>query len=98
MAAAQQMSIQVHVTGNEVTRISHKSGKPYTNAEAYASIPGVLYPQRFTFYCETQAQVPQAGVYECYLEVSVKNDNLDFRCDPRQGRRIGDAPATKQSA
>jgi hypothetical protein len=89
-------SIQVHVTGNRDTRISAKSGKPYTQAEGYAILPGIPYPQRFKFYCETEAQVPAPGIYECYLEISIKNDNLDFRCDPRQGRRVGDVP--KQTA
>ena len=84
--------MQVMVTGMRDTRISAKSNKPYTQAEGYAMIPGIPFPQRFKFYCETEQQVPQPGIYECALEITVKNDNLDFRCDPRQGRRVGDLP------
>lgn len=98
MAAPARFTIQVQVTGNEETRISNKSGKPYTQAEAFASIPGIQYPQRFKFYCETPNQVPQAGFYECEVELSIKNENLDFRVDPRQGRRIADAKSPAQTA
>lgn len=98
MAAPVRMSIQVQVTGNEETRISNKSGKPYTQAEAFASIPGIQYPQRFKFYCETPNQVPRAGFYECEVQLSIKNDNLDFRVDPRQGRLIADVKSPAQTA
>ena len=82
--------VAVQVTGHEETRISPNSGKPYTQAEAYASLPGSLYPQRFKFYCATPKEVPHPGFYECEVTFSIRNENLDFRCDPRQGRRLPD--------
>lgn len=92
MTSSVPASIQVLITGNRVTRVSNKTGKPYTQAEGFATLPNVPYPQLFQFYCETEAQVPAPGIYEVALQISIRDNNLDFRCDPRQGRRVGDVP------
>ena len=87
---SKSLVLQVQVTGNEETRISPRTNKPYTQAEAFVMLPGIPYPQRFRFYCATQSEVPRAGFYECEVEISIKNDNLEFRCDPRRGTRVAE--------
>jgi len=96
MAAPSPMVIQVQVTAQQRSGNSQK-GNPYIMVEAYASLPGIPYPQRFMFYCGAQNEVPQPGFYECDVQVSVKNDRLDFQVDPRQARRMQEPQAAKSA-
>lgn len=86
------MVINVEVTGNARSGTAAKSGKPYCMFEGYVYLPNVPYPQKSSFYAETQQQVPQPGVYECDVLVDVRDGRLEFTCDPRQGRRKNTPP------
>lgn len=83
-----QMTIKVEVTGQYRSGTAAKSGKPYFMCEAFAHLPGVPYPQKFTFYAAAQNEVPQVGLYECDVMASIKDDRINFEVDPRQGRRV----------
>jgi hypothetical protein len=83
-----QMTIKVEVTGQFRSGTAAKSGKPYFMCEAFAHLPGVPYPQKFSFYASAQNEIPQVGTYECDVMASIKDDRINFEVDPRQGRRI----------
>ena len=89
-------SIKVETTGNYRSGIAAKSQKPYFMCEAYAHMPGVPYPQKFTYYAAAQNEVLQAGMYECDLQFSIKDDRINIEIDPRQGRRVS-APVASVS-
>lgn len=93
-----QMTIKVEVTGQYRSGIAKASGNPYFMCEAFAHLPGVPYPQKFTFYAAAQIEVPQAGLYECDVMASIKDDRINFDVDPRQGRRVSTAPAAASAA
>lgn len=88
------MTIKVEVTGQYRSGIAAKSQKPYFMCEAFAHLPGVPYPQKFSFYAAAQTEVPQVGVYECDVMASIKDDRINFEVDPRQGRRISTPQAS----
>lgn len=88
---SQQMTIKVEVTGQYRSGIAAKSQKPYFMCEGFAHLPGVPYPQKFSFYASAQNEIPQVGLYECDVMASIKDDRINFEVDPRQGRRISSA-------
>lgn len=93
-----QMTIKVEVTGQYRSGVAAKSGKPYFMCEGFAHLPGVPYPQKFTFYAAAQNEVPQAGLYECDVMASIKDDRINFEVDPRQGRKVTPAATRVQAA
>lgn len=94
-----RMSIKVEVTGQFRSGTAAKSGKPYFMCEAFAHLPGVPYPQKFSFYAAAQNEIPQVGTYECDVMASIKDDRIAFEVDPRQGRRVSSSqPAPVKAA
>lgn len=91
------ITIKVEVTGQFRTGIAQKSQKPYFMCEAFAHLPGVPYPQKFSFYASAQNEIPQVGTYECDVMASIKDDRIAFEVDPRQGRRVS-SPAVQPAA
>lgn len=91
------MLIKVTTTGQSRTGISAKN-KPYTMATAYAHLPNVPFPQEFSYYCESAAQVMPAGEYECQVVLSIKDGRIAVEVDPRQGRHLAQAPAAVKAA
>lgn len=79
----------VEVTGAVTRRgIAAKSQKPYALYQAFVHLPGYPYPQEGSFYAEGDANVPQAGVYECDYSFTMKDGRVVLSdIDPRQGRR-----------
>jgi hypothetical protein len=80
--------VKVEVTGQFRSGIAQKSQKQYFMCEAFAHLPGVPYPQKFSFYAAAQNEIPQVGTYECDVMASIKDDRINFEVDPRQGRRV----------
>lgn len=89
------MTIKIETTGNFRTGTAAKSGKPYWMAEAFAHLPGVPYPQKFSYYAASQNEVLPVGHYECDISCSIKDDRINFEVDPRQGRRISSSQPTQ---
>ena len=83
-----QITIRVETTGNSRSGTAAKSGKPYWICEAFAFLPNVPYPQKFSYYAGASNEVLPAGHYECDVMCSIKDDRISFEVDPRQGRRI----------
>lgn len=92
------LTVRVITTGNKRSGVAAKSGKPYTMAEAYAQLPGVPYPQKFTYYCSSPSEVLPAGEYECDVLIDIKDDRFSIEVDPRQGRRISTPSAAPSRA
>lgn len=82
------MTLKIETTGNFRTGMAAKSGKQYWMCEAYAHLPGVPYPQKFSYYASAQNEVLPVGHYECDIIASIKDDRVSFDIDPRQARRI----------
>lgn len=82
------MEITVLVTASCTYR-SGTSGKgnPYTMAEAFAVLPGVDFPQKFSYYCQDVREVLPQGEYLAPVTGEVKDGRLVFNVDPRQARR-----------
>lgn len=82
------MEITVLVTASCSYR-SGTSGKgnPYTMAEAFAVLPGVDFPQKFSYYCQDVREVLPQGEYLAPVTGEVKDGRLVFNVDPRQARR-----------
>ncbi|TBU73714.1 propanediol utilization protein [Phytopseudomonas daroniae] len=91
------MTIKIVTTGNFRTGVAAKSGKPYTMAEAYAHLPGVPFPQKFSYYCTQPSEVLAAGEYEADLILGIKDERITVEVDPRQARKLP-APAARQTA
>ncbi len=91
-------TIKVEVTGQYRSGTAKASGKPFFMCEAFAHLPGVPYPQKFSFYAAAQNEVPQPGTYECDMNFSIKDDRLSIEIDPRQGRRVNTQPSSGPSA
>jgi len=89
------MTIKVETTGRFRSGIAAKSGKPYFMCEAFAHLPNVPYPQKFSYYAASQSEVLPVGLYECDVVCSIKDDRINFDVDPRQGRRISQHPPVK---
>lgn len=85
-------TLKVEVTGVNRTGTAQKTGKPYCMFQAFVHLPHVPYPQMTDFYAETPQQVPQPGVYDCDVQVQVRDGRLQFDMDPRQGRRVNIPP------
>lgn len=91
------MTIKVETTGQFRSGIAAKSGKPYFMCEAFAHLPGVPYPQKFSYYAAAQTEILPVGIYECDVMASIKDDRINFEVDPRQGRRISSPVAAAAS-
>lgn len=91
------MTLRIETTGNFRTGMAAKSGKQYWMCEAFAHLPGVPYPQKFSYYAAAQNEVLPVGHYECDITCSIKDDRVSFDIDPRQARRIS-APQPAQVA
>lgn len=92
------LTMKVTTTGNSRTGISSKN-KPYTMAEAYAHLPGVPFPQKFSYYCTQPSEVLPAGEYEADVILGVKDERITVELDPRQARKLpASAPARVQAA
>lgn len=76
------------------------AGKPYCMAEAFAVLPGVEFPQKFSYYCTDRSQVLPQGEYLAPVSGEVKDGRLVFNVDPRQARRkpAADKPAAAPAA
>lgn len=85
------LTMKITVTGNSRTGISAKQ-KPYTMAEAYAHLPGVPFPQKFSYYCTQPSEVLPAGEYEADVILGVKDERITVELDPRQARKLPAAP------
>ena len=95
MSNAPAMVIRVEVTGRYRSGISAKQ-KEYCMYEGFVHMPNCPYPQKASFYAENVSQVPQTGMWECDIIADVRDGRLQFEVDPRQGRKLVQAP--KQSA
>ncbi len=82
------MTLKIETTGNFRTGMAAKSGKQYWMAEAYAHLPGVPYPQKFSYYCASANEVLPVGHYECDIVAAIKDDRVSLEIDPRQARRV----------
>lgn len=83
-----QLVIKFETTGNYRSGTAAKSGKPYFMCEAFAHLPGVPYPQKFTYYAASQQEVLQAGTYEGDIQGRIKDDRLELFIEPSQARRV----------
>jgi len=93
------MTIKITTTGNSRSGTAKGSGKPYTMAEAYAHLPGVPFPQKFSYYCTQQSEVLPAGEYEADVILGIKDERITVEVDPRQARKLPSAaPARVSSA
>ena len=92
------LTMKITTTGNYRSGIAKGSGKPYTMAEAYAHLPGVPFPQKFSYYCTEPSEVLQAGEYEADLSIGVKDERITIDIDPRQARKLPAAAATRVQA
>lgn len=92
------MTIKIETTGNFRSGTAAKSGKPYFMCEAFAHLPGVPYPQKFSYYAAAQSEVLPVGLYECDVSCRIKDDRLDFEVDPRQARRISSPQPVKAAS
>lgn len=81
------MTIKITTTGNSRTGVSAKN-KPYTMAEAYAHLPGVPFPQKFSYYCTQPSEVLAAGEYEADVILGIKDERITVEVDPRQARKL----------
>lgn len=81
------LTMKITTTGNSRTGISAKQ-KPYTMAEAYAHLPGVPFPQKFSYYCTQPSEVLPAGEYEADVVLGVKDERITVEIDPRQARKL----------
>lgn len=86
------ITMKITTTGNSRTGVSAK-GKPYTMAEAYAHLPGVPFPQKFSYYCTQPSEVLPAGEYEADVVLGVKDERITVEVDPRQARKLAASPA-----
>lgn len=92
------ITIKITTTGNSRTGISAKQ-KPYTMAEAYAHLPGVPFPQKFSYYCTQPNEVLPAGEYEADVVLGIKDERITVEVDPRQARKLpAAAPSRVQAA
>lgn len=89
------MKIKFETTGNSRSGIAAKSQKPYTMGEAYAHLPNDPYPQKFSYYCSSQAELLPAGMYEGDAIPTVRDGRIEFEFDPRQARRIAQPAPVK---
>jgi len=92
------MIIKVETTGQFRSGTAAKSGKPYFICEAFAHLPGVPYPQKFSYYASAQSEVLPVGLYECDVLFSIKDDRINFKVDSRQGRRVSQPAAVKAAS
>ena len=93
------LTMKITTTGNYRSGTAKGSGKPYTMAEAYAHLPGVPFPQKFSYYCTQPSEVLQAGEYEADLTLGVKDERITIDIDPRQARKLpAAAPSRVQAA
>jgi hypothetical protein len=91
-------TVRVITTGKSRSGIAAKTGKGYTMAEAYAQLPGVPFPQKFTYYCASLSEVVPAGEYECDVDLDIKDDRFTVNVDPRKGRRVAATAAAPARA
>lgn len=92
------MTIKITTTGTSRTGVSAKN-KPYTMAEAYAHLPNVPFPQKFSYYCTQPSEVLPAGEYEADVILGIKDERITVEVDPRQARKLPTAaPARVSSA
>lgn len=93
------MVIKFETTGQYRSGTAAKSGKPYFMCEAYGHLPGVPYPQKFTYYAGSQQEVLQVGTYEADIQGRIKDDRLELFIEPSQARRISTGqPAVKAAS
>lgn len=94
------LTLKIETTGQFRSGTAAKSGKPYFMCEAFAHLPGVPYPQKFSYYAAAQTEVLPVGTYEVDLMLTVKDDRINLDLDPRQARRIssGQGPAAVKTA
>jgi hypothetical protein len=91
------ITMKITTTGNSRTGIS-KNQKPYTMAEAYAHLPGVPFPQKFSYYCTQPSEVLPAGEYEADVILGVKDERITVELDPRQARKLPTAAPARVQA
>lgn len=88
------LTLKIVTTGNFR---SGKAKKPphndYWMCEAYAYLPNVPFPQKFSYYASAQNEVLPAGEYECDMQLDIKDGRISLDVDPRQARRLSAAPA-----
>jgi hypothetical protein len=90
------ITIKITTTGNFRSGVSAKQ-KAYTMAEAYAHLPGVPFPQKFSYYCAQPSEVLPAGEYEGDVVLGIKDERITVEVDPRNARRLP-APAARQAS
>lgn len=88
------LTMKITTTGTYRSGTAQKSGKPYTMAEAYAHLPGVPFPQKFSYYCGQPSEVLPAGDYEADVILGIKDERITVDVDPRQARKL---PARSQA-
>lgn len=88
------LTLKIETTGQFRSGTAKQSGKPYFMCEAFAHLPGVPYPQKFSYYAAAQNEVLPVGIYECDLMLSIKDDRINLDLDPRQARRVSSGAAT----
>lgn len=91
------MTIKIITTGNFRSGTAKGSGKPYTMAEGYAHLPGIPFPQKFSYYCTQPSEVLAAGEYEADVILGIKDERITVEVDPRQARKLP-APAQRQAS
>lgn len=75
-----KMQINVEFTGENRQGIS-KGGKPFFVLGAFASLPGVKYPQAMEIFTMDPSQVKMPGAYQVPLITSVKEGRLAIDLD-----------------
>lgn len=90
------MTIKIITTGTSRTGVSAKN-KPYTMAEAYAHLPGVPFPQKFSYYCTQPSEVLPAGEYEADVVLGIKDERITVEVDPRQARKLPSAAPVRSA-
>lgn len=87
------MEIEILITPSCMYREGTSGkGNPYCMAEAFAVLPGVDFPQKFSYYCKDRNEVLPQGEYLAPVSGEVKDGRLVFNVDPRQARKKAATP------
>lgn len=68
--------------------ISSKTQKPYFMVEAFLEIPGIEWPQKFEYYCQSQSEILSPGKYECTVDLDLSDGRPYFKYDLLKSRLI----------
>jgi|TARA_Y100000996_G_scaffold407340_1_gene384832 hypothetical protein len=83
LSSNQDISLQIELTGKNRSGVSSKSGtpRPWFAIGAFATLPGVKYPQAIELFTFDAASVKPAGLYSIPMVATVKDGRPAFDLD-----------------